>query len=126
MRCSQATIDYTAGHIDFIFNQGDTIILAFRFLDENATETSHHDVPFDITGKTVTVTLETPSGPVIGVLTRDDSNGVVVAEFSQQDTDKLADKTKHPYKVLITDAQGREFTPVIGYIILGGHADVCC
>ena len=126
MRCSQATVDYTSGRIDFIFNQGDTVILSFRFIDENASETSQHDVPFDITGKTVAVTLTTPSGPVSGVLTRDDSNGIVVAEFSQQDTDKLVDKTKHPYKVLITDAEGREFTPVIGHVILGGLADACC
>lgn len=125
--CDEAVIvDYTSGHIDFVFNQGDTVILAFRFIDENATGSSPHDVPFDITGKTVVVTLQTPAGPIVGTLTRDDSSGVVVAEFGQHDTDQLADKTRHTYKVSMTDDHGRKFTPVVGHVIIGGYADECC
>jgi len=125
MSCSQASVDYTYGHIDFTFNQGDSVILSFQFLDDEATEQTGVDVPIDITGKIFSIKMVTPDNVLAAVLSREDALGIVCAEFDQKETDKLADRSKHHYKVLVTDADGREFTPVVGYVRIGGHSIVC-
>lgn len=114
-------VNYTAGRADFHFNQGDSVVLSFQFLDEDATTTTRTDVPVDITGRGVTVRIFTDEGVLDGVVSREDTQGVISAEFDQKDTDRLPDRSKHAYKVLLTDADGREFTPVRGHVHIGGY-----
>ena len=120
---SSVEVDYTAGLADFHFNQGDSVILSFQFLDDDATTTLKRDVPVNIAGRGVTVTLFTPTGSLAGVISREDAYGIICAEFDQKDTDALPDRSRHNYKVLITDADGREFTPVRGHVHIGGSCE---
>jgi hypothetical protein len=119
------SVDYTAGHIDFSFNQGDSIVLSFQFLDHDMTVSTKTDVPASIAGYVVTVNLVTDEATLPGVIARDEPNGVVVAEFDQKETDKLHDRSKYRYTLLLTDADGREFRPVKGYVYIGRHDCGC-
>jgi len=119
------SVDYTAGHIDFSFNQGDSVVLSFQFLDNDKTVTTKTDVPASIAGYAVAVDLVTDGATLVGVIARDDVNGVVVAEFDQTITDKLPDRSRYRYTLLLTDADGREFRPVKGHVHIGGYDCGC-
>jgi len=119
------SVDYRAGHVDFSFNQGDSIVLSFQFLDNDMTVTTKTDIPASIAGYAVAVTLVTDEATLVGVIARDDVNGVVVAEFDQKETDKLPDRSKYRYTLLLTDADGREFRPVKGHVHIGGYDCGC-
>ena len=122
--CDDAvSVNYTAGKADFHFNQGDSVILSFQFLDEDETTTLKRDVPVNITGRGVSVKIFTDNGTLDGTISREDAYGIICAEFDQKDTDTLPDRSRHSYKVLITDADGREFTPVRGHVHIGGSCE---
>jgi len=119
------SVDYRAGHVDFSFNQGDSIVLSFQFLDNDLTAASQTDVPASIAGYAVAVNMVTDEATLVGVIARDDVNAVVVAEFDQTITDKLPDRSRYRYTLLLTDADGREFRPVKGHVHIGGYDCGC-